>query len=52
MKCPKGYYCGDDVLDAFDSTATKIIADEAIPCVAGQYCPKGSYLLTSTGLPG
>jgi hypothetical protein len=51
-KCPAGYYCGDDILDEFSSTAVKILADEATPCVAGQYCPKASYLLTSTGLPG
>lgn len=30
----------------------KILADSAIPCIAGYYCPKGSYLITATSKPG
>jgi hypothetical protein len=51
--CPAGFYCGDDNIEAFaDATTSSIIADKPIACVAGQYCPKKSYILTSSGLPG
>jgi hypothetical protein len=51
-KCPAGFYCGDDIIDDFFSSAVKIVPDSAILCVAGQYCPKGSYLVTAVSLPG
>ena len=53
--CPAGFYCGDDVLQDFataSADASAILADSAIPCMAGQYCPRGSYLVTATQLAG